>query len=122
MMVVEDCANTAPTTKAAAGDKPASHATVPTTAVVSATCPVPSDNTWSRSARICGSEKLSPIVNSRKTMPNSASTRSWWPSMTGPGVYGPSTTPTSRYPRLDGMRSRWKTATTATAASSRIRS
>ena len=37
MTVVDDCAKTAPTTKAAAGDSPASHATSPTTAVVNTT-------------------------------------------------------------------------------------
>ncbi len=86
MMVVEDCANTAPTTNAAAGGRPASHASTPTTAVVSTTCALPSASTVWRIARSCGREKLSPIVKSRKTIPYSASSRSWCPSITGPGV------------------------------------
>ena len=56
MTVVDDCANTAPTTNAATGGRPTSHAPTPITAVVSTTWPVPSANTWLRNARISGSE------------------------------------------------------------------
>ena len=56
MTVVEDCANTAPTTKETAGERPASQASSPTTAVVSTTCAVPSTSTVWRSACNWGSE------------------------------------------------------------------
>ncbi len=49
MMVVDDWANTAPTTKAAANGKPSAQPASVTSAVVSTTCPVPSQNTvWRR--------------------------------------------------------------------------
>ena len=72
-MVVEDWANTAPITKAAAPGSPASQVMQPTSNVVNTTCPVPSPRIWWRSACNWGREKLSPMVNSRKTMPNSES-------------------------------------------------
>ncbi len=96
MIVVDDCANTAPMTKAAAAGTPASQTATPTTTVVNTTCPVPSPSTCSRSAWSCGSEKFRPIVNSRKTTPNSASAAKCGTSSAAPKVCGPRMTPTSR--------------------------
>ena len=50
MITVEDWANTAPTMKAATGSSPKPQASSATTAVVSTTCPVPSQSTLWRSA------------------------------------------------------------------------
>ena len=50
MIVVEDWANTAPTTNAAGAGRPASQVARPTVAVVSSTWPVPSPSTRWRSA------------------------------------------------------------------------
>ena len=57
MTVVDDCAKTAPITKALAAGRPSTNqASSPTTSVVNPTCAVPSVSTVLRNAWICGSE------------------------------------------------------------------
>ena len=57
MTVVDDCAKTAPITKALAAGRPSTNqASSPTMSVVNPTCAVPSVSTVLRNAWICGSE------------------------------------------------------------------
>ncbi|MQM40246.1 hypothetical protein KBTX_04293 [wastewater metagenome] len=96
MMAVDDNASAPPITVAAPPPAPSAQAVSPSTPVHSATWAPPRPNTVQRIARSCGRENSRPMVNSRKTTPNSASGRTSSTSPTSPVADGPSATPTAR--------------------------
>ena len=74
-MAVEDSAKPAPNTSAAAGELSNKEAMPAINAPVTTTCAAPSPNTIRRIDHSRSTESSSPIMNSRNTIPSSASAR-----------------------------------------------
>ena len=79
-MAVDDSARMPPITSAPCHGTPLNQAMLPAAITDSNTCVPPSPNTARRSVQNWASENSSPIMNSRKTTPISASSSSEWRS------------------------------------------
>ncbi len=120
-MAVDDMAKTPPMTKAAGNESSSAHAARPATRVVMMTCAPPMPNTALRMELSLLMENSSPRVNSRKTTPNSASTRVFSDSATQPSAWGPISAPTPKYANIGGKCIRRNTVTAITEIASKTR-
>ncbi len=121
MIAVEDIATAPPITTATAGATwNRLMAPAATMAVVNSTWAPPTPSTSHRIATRRGSENSSPSVNTRNTTPISASSCVVSLSTASARACGPSSIPTTRYPRIAGNASLRTPATTHTEAVSRM--
>ena len=93
---VEDSASAPPSTKAATAPPPMASAINPMTSDVSATWARPNPKMKRRMAINRAQGRSSPTANSRKTTPNSASSRAWPGSVISPMPCGPIARPAAR--------------------------
>ena len=126
-MAVEDRARATPMARAACSGWPNHTATPAMAAEQTPTCSAPMPNTKRRMSRSRSQLSSSPIMNRRKTTPNSAS---WATSLglsmvtaashgtvpaSAPSPYGPRITPAPRKPRIGLIRHRRNRGTTTPA-------
>src|SRR5256714_9113371 len=119
-IAVDGMAIAPPTTRAACQGAPTSDAAASTATSVSRTWEKPSPNTARRSWNSLGRLNSSPIENIRNTTPNSARCRPSSVSGIHASAWGPTATPTKRYPSSGGKCSQRNSTTTSTALASRI--
>jgi hypothetical protein len=117
-MGVEDKARQAPITSEASNGLPNAQAVAPMAKVVTATCSMPKPNTMRRMVHSRSNDSSRPMVNSRNTMPSSASwstvsceVMAMTPShgqvsASRPRLCGPSARPATRKPSTGLTRSR----------------
>ena len=117
---VEDIASAPPTASPIRQSKLSSQVINMTITMLMITCKVPNPNTIRFIVTNLDKLNSSPILNIKKTTPNSARWRVSSLSGIQPKACGPMRTPESKYPSMGGRRSSLKMTTAITAIDNKI--